>query len=84
MCFKLDWKLSHVCKLNLSGSAGNMEPVRPRARLGTLMTKNSYDILHLMVMVTAKAFKPNKNTNLGNSVQNLEYVGHELVVACKI
>ena len=51
MCFKLvvqktdpltfdEWKLSHVFKLNLSGSAGNMELIGPRACLGTLMTKN--------------------------------------------
>ena len=36
-----EWKLSHVFKLNISGSAGNMEIIGPRACLGTSMTKMS-------------------------------------------
>ena len=52
-----EWKLCHVFKLNISGSAGNTEIIGPRACLGTSMTKNELNIRHLIFMVTAKTFE---------------------------
>ena len=52
-----EWKTSHVCELNHSGFAGNMEPVGAKRIWECSLQKTNYDILHFMVMVTAKAFQ---------------------------
>ena len=53
--------MSHVCKLNHSGFAGNMESICAKCMWERSLQKNTLRyILHFMVMVTAKAFQLSK------------------------
>ena len=82
-----EWKMPHVCKLNNSVSAGNMEPVRAKRIWEHSLQKTKLNIsyLHFMVMVTAKAFQLLKIHILGITVQKLECVGYvQRRVGCRL
>ena len=71
-----EWKTSHVCKLNPSNSAGNMEPVGAMRIWECSLQKNK--LLHTSFYADgdSKSFSTIKNTYPGITVQKLEYLGH--------
>ena len=71
-----EWKTSHVCKLNHSGSAGNMEPVGAKRIWERSLQKNKSWYTSFYDDSDSKSYAAIKNTYPGITVQKLECVGN--------
>ena len=78
-------KMSHVCKLNHSDSAGNMKHVGAKRIWERSLQKSKLQYTSFCGDGDSKSFSTVKNTCPGITVQNLECVGHvQKRVGCRL
>ena len=76
-----EWKMSHFCKLNHSGSAGNMKPVGAKRIWERSLQKNKLRYTSFYGDGDSKSFSTIKDTYPGITVQKFR---NKLVDVCEI
>ena len=79
------WKLTHVCKINHIGTAGNMEPEGAKRIWERSIRKNKLRYTEFYEDGDSKSFLAVKETYKGTKVKKLECVGHvQKRVGCRL